>query len=49
MTPEEVHAAVEELVNHGDRTRWDDVLEELRSGELVVEVTIEGLLIKPRW
>ncbi len=45
MSPREVHAALDAYVSYGERAGWDEVLEQLRNGELVLEVTEDGVLI----
>lgn len=45
MTPEEVHAATVAYVETGERAGWGRVLEALRTGELVLTSTPDGILI----
>ncbi len=48
MTPEEVNRAWAQAVEHGDREEFERVLDELWSGELVMEFPPEGTIIRAR-
>lgn len=46
MTPQEMHEAFTAYVERGEREGFDVLCEQLRSGELMIEMDDEGYVIK---